>query len=80
MKIENIAAARVNLSGYGLPEFYIIAIPGAGGVVDCYLGAEDYGNLFHMFGIADSVDAAARLAYASVPEYLPLFMAELDEE
>ena len=80
MKIENIAAARVNLSGYGFPELYIVAIPGAGGVVDCYLGADDYGNLFHMFGIADSVEAAARIAYASVPEYLPLFMAELGEE
>jgi hypothetical protein len=80
MKIENIAAARVNLSGYALPEFYIIAIPGAGGVVDCYMGAEDYGNLFHMFGIAESVEAAARIAYVNVPEYLPLFMAELDEE
>jgi hypothetical protein len=80
MKIENIKAARVNLSGYAFPEFYIIAIPGAGGVVDCYLGADDYVNLFHMFGIADSVEAAARVAYASVPEYLPLFIAELDEE
>lgn len=80
MKIENIAAARVNLSGYDLPEFYIIAIPGAGGVVDCYLGADNYGNLFHMFGISDSVEAAARVAYANVPEYLPLFMEELGEE
>ena len=84
MKIENINACRVSLSGYAFPEFYILVLPAVehdGKPVNyCYLGKNGCCELFFMFGCYESVEEAAELAYANVSDYLPDFVRSILED
>jgi hypothetical protein len=78
MKIEKFEIARVNLSGYGFPEFNILIIPEIqkdGTVVNnCILSQDGCGCYCHMFGLLESIEETAKIAYANIPDYLPDFV------
>jgi hypothetical protein len=81
MNIEKIEIARVNLIGYGFPDFNIMIVPGSmtdgTPTFDCFLTKNGFVDYFYMFGSFGSMEEAAELAYGNVPQYLPLFVAQL---
>ena len=83
MEIEKITITRINLSGYDFPEFDILVIPSEHDgkpVSDCYLLKRNSASPFYMFGVFESEEEAAEMAYNSVPDYLPLYVADLLKE
>lgn len=84
MKIEKLEIARVNLSGYGFPEFNILIIPEVqkdGTVVNnCILVKDGCGCYYHMFGLLEGIEETAKIAYANIPNYLPDFVKMILED
>lgn len=84
MKIEKFEIARVNLSGYALPEFNILIIPEVqkdGAVVNnCILAMDGCGRYYHMFGLLENIEEAAKIAYAKIPDYLADFVHMIPED
>ena len=84
MKIEKFEIARVNLIGYGFPEFNILIIPEVqkdGAVVNnCILAKDGCGRYYHMFGLLENIEEAAKIAYANIPDYLPDFVKMILED
>lgn len=84
MEIEKFEVVRVNLKGYGFSEFDILVIPeedSNGQIVSgCYLTKKSCVLYYFMFGVYESLEAAAEMAYNAVPDYLPSFVAEILRE
>ena len=84
MEIEKIEILKVSLKGYGFKEFDILVIPeeDAEGktVSSCYLTKKNCALYFFMFGVYESPEEAAEMAYNAVPDYLPSFVAEILKE
>ena len=85
MKIEMITTARVNLKGYGFPEFDILIVPSIRDdssevVYDCYLLKRGHAAPYFVFGCYESIEEAAALAYSNVPDYLPEYVESILSE
>lgn len=83
MNIENKTIYRINLFGYAFPEFDLLIIPethNGSPVNNCYLYSSKHARMDFMFSLVESIERAAEIAYANVPDYIGDFFKLLFNE